>query len=91
MLPAKPRPRCVCKPLSSCARGAVLAADDDNDSVLDGDDNCPLLPNASQADNDRDGRGAWLPPAGRSVWLHVMGVWRWMNQGWVGVGFGPCA
>lgn len=31
--------------------------DDDNDGVLDEDDNCPITPNADQADNDNDGIG----------------------------------
>ncbi len=31
--------------------------DDDNDGVLDGADNCPFVPNASQADLDHDGVG----------------------------------
>jgi len=32
-------------------------ADDDDDAVLDGNDNCPLHPNPSQADIDQDGVG----------------------------------
>ena len=31
--------------------------DDDNDSIKDVDDNCPLAPNANQADKDGDGLG----------------------------------
>lgn len=31
--------------------------DDDNDGVLDIDDNCPLIGNANQTDNDQDGMG----------------------------------
>jgi hypothetical protein len=32
-------------------------ADSDQDQVLDRDDNCPLVPNHTQADQDHDGRG----------------------------------
>jgi hypothetical protein len=31
--------------------------DDDNDGILDGDDNCPLIPNPEQEDTDGDGQG----------------------------------
>ncbi|WP_350287839.1 thrombospondin type 3 repeat-containing protein [uncultured Croceitalea sp.] len=31
--------------------------DDDNDGILDINDNCPLIANADQADNDNDGNG----------------------------------
>ncbi len=31
--------------------------DDDNDGILDGDDNCPLVPNPDQEDYDGDGLG----------------------------------
>jgi gliding motility-associated-like protein len=31
--------------------------DDDNDGILDGNDNCPLLANANQLDTDSDGTG----------------------------------
>ena len=31
--------------------------DDDNDGVLDVNDNCPIIANADQADNDNDGEG----------------------------------
>ena len=34
-----------------------LDADDDNDGVLDGADNCPLTPNPTQGDSDGDGDG----------------------------------
>jgi hypothetical protein len=34
-----------------------LGADTDGDGVLDLNDNCPLVPNADQADADLDGRG----------------------------------
>ena len=36
--------------------------DDDNDGVLDVDDNCPLIGNANQADNDGDGEGDVCDP-----------------------------
>ncbi|WP_178988508.1 T9SS type A sorting domain-containing protein [Winogradskyella schleiferi] len=36
--------------------------DDDNDGVLDGDDNCPLISNADQTDDDRDGIGNVCDP-----------------------------
>ncbi len=35
----------------------MCCADDDNDAVLDATDNCPLIRNADQKDNDRDGKG----------------------------------
>lgn len=35
----------------------VSSLDSDGDSLLDGDDNCPTLPNANQADLDGDGIG----------------------------------
>ena len=44
----------------SCSGDAMIRvcdADDDNDGVLDGDDNCPLMPNAGQGDADGDGKG----------------------------------
>jgi hypothetical protein len=31
--------------------------DDDDDGILDGDDNCPLIPNPAQEDTDGDGEG----------------------------------
>ncbi len=34
-----------------------LLADTDNDGVQDGDDNCAIISNANQADNDRDDEG----------------------------------
>jgi hypothetical protein len=40
-------------------RSCVLrCADDDNDTVDDEDDNCPLIRNTDQKDTDRDGKGA---------------------------------
>lgn len=36
--------------------------DDDNDGILDADDNCPLVANADQADNDGDGLGDLCDP-----------------------------
>ena len=35
----------------------LLTTDADGDSVPDGEDNCPLLPNADQTDTDEDGVG----------------------------------
>lgn len=37
--------------------GDACDDDDDNDTVADGDDNCPLVPNAGQTDSDGDGVG----------------------------------
>ena len=37
--------------------GDACDADDDNDTVADGSDNCPLDPNTNQADADGDGFG----------------------------------
>lgn len=37
--------------------GIIDDEDDDDDGVLDVDDNCPLVANADQADNDGDGEG----------------------------------
>jgi len=37
--------------------GDVCDDDDDNDGILDVNDNCPLTPNADQADSDNDGIG----------------------------------
>lgn len=53
--------------------------DNDNDNVRDALDNCPLVPNADQRDNDRDGVGDGCdrsdasagPALGRSVVLRV--------------------
>jgi len=36
---------------------STVEADSDDDGVLDGDDNCPDVPNADQADGDGDGAG----------------------------------
>ncbi len=36
--------------------------DDDNDGILDVDDNCPLVANADQANNDGDGEGDLCDP-----------------------------
>ncbi len=40
-----------------CQPGACLDDDSDGDTVLDLDDNCPLVPNANQEDADGDGAG----------------------------------
>ena len=37
--------------------GDACDTDDDNDSVLDGVDNCPLVANTDQTDTDGDGIG----------------------------------
>ncbi|HEX4823166.1 MAG TPA: thrombospondin type 3 repeat-containing protein [Candidatus Polarisedimenticolaceae bacterium] len=37
--------------------GDACDPDDDNDGILDGSDNCPLVANVSQADGDHDGVG----------------------------------
>lgn len=50
--------------------------DDDNDSVLDGDDNCPLLANTDQRDTDVDGVGDVCDSD--SVMMWNSGKW---NQG----------
>ena len=39
-----------------------LDADDDNDQVLDGNDNCPTVPNPTQQDTDGDGVGDACEP-----------------------------
>jgi hypothetical protein len=39
------------------AAGDACDNDDDNDTIADADDNCPLLPNANQTDSDGDGLG----------------------------------
>lgn len=38
--------------------GDACDADDDNDGILDGSDNCPTVPNIDQADLDNDGLGS---------------------------------
>jgi len=53
--------------------------DDDNDGVLDGNDNCPLVANADQADKDNDGIGNTCDPDYRTFcWecLPSRGGWR---------------
>ena len=44
-------------PLQACKTTTEPTNDADNDSVLDGADNCPNVANADQADNDNDGIG----------------------------------
>jgi uncharacterized membrane protein len=45
-----------------------VSADRDGDGVLDGDDNCPSVPNADQSDLDDDGAGdACDPPTPASI------------------------
>ena len=49
--------------LDSDVIGDACDADDENDSVLDANDNCPRTANASQADNDGDGQPGVQPGA----------------------------
>jgi uncharacterized repeat protein (TIGR01451 family) len=40
-----------------CATALIADTDRDDDTISDGDDNCPDTPNTNQADNDQDGHG----------------------------------
>lgn len=47
----------ACDPSCQSSSGLTLDNDDDNDTVLDVNDNCPLNANDNQADLDNDGAG----------------------------------
>ena len=51
-----------------------LNPDWDADTILDGSDNCPFVPNTSQADTDGDGIGDACEPGARDVLIHVSRV-----------------
>jgi hypothetical protein len=56
---ARPWPPCVASCALTGPRSRVTrCADDDNDTVADVSDNCPLIRNTDQKDTDRDGKGA---------------------------------
>ncbi len=44
------------------AQGDACDTDDDNDSVLDGADNCPLVANTNQTNTDGDAQGDACDP-----------------------------
>jgi len=46
--------------------GTSISPDTDGDTIADHLDNCPLTPNGSQADNDRDGRPGQQPGTGNN-------------------------
>ena len=56
-------------------QGDACDADDDEDTVADTLDNCPLAPNVSQLDTDGDGQGDALDEAGlRRLGVYVLEV-----------------
>ena len=63
--------------LASIAVTSTAAAqvpDGDGDGIADGSDNCPDVPNAAQADWDRDGTGDLCdadPRSGQWLWVVV--------------------
>src|SRR5688572_13682022 len=68
---------------------AAYTGDEDMDSIVDGCDNCPLVPNMGQADNDQDGVGSICDvnpdlPLEKIAYFHPMKVWNsieWVTDG----------
>ena len=48
--------------VADCTTSRTADADDDDDTILDAADNCPLVKNTDQADNETDGRGDVCDP-----------------------------
>ncbi len=71
----------------SDSRPNCVDLDDDNDGVLDVTDNCPLIPNPTQADFDGDGKGDTCdnpPPTNKDQCKNVgwqLWIPRFRNQG----------
>jgi hypothetical protein len=51
--------------------------DDDGDTILDGDDNCPWTPNTSQSDADGDARGDACDPKDDRLGYPDIGSYEW--------------